>query len=253
MLNASAPPIAVGKPGTRKTRAWSWLLLASRRSVQPCTDADGRPKRAVRCRAEGQGATHDRAERTVAVVSSPGHGGACFDRIVNVEQHSAVASRTPTVSGALPDPLLFSNIRSCSSWLDCQRLLSANAEQLDAMLLSTLVAQTVYVQLGVEQQQTAGRSQVGHSLDSSSAQAALRVVDISRTSNRVRSSVRPRRASSKVTFSHYVQQLADISLLLISGFRPQQFSNVLWGLAKCGYKPSAVFIDTYLAQVSVMS
>lgn len=194
----------------------------------------------------------------------------CLDSLAKGTNSQVTCSQGPTAVSAaggsfdsalrntLPDPLLFSNIKSCNSWVDCQRLLVANAEQLDAMLLSTLVTQTVYVSQGPAQRQnTAANLQQQHQQSSSFGNQPIEHCQEQRSSPQLttsdsRSSRNARSAgssNSKAAYNRYLQQLADVSLLLIGGFRAQQFSNVLWGLAKCGYKVSPVFIDKYLAQV----
>ncbi|WIA35653.1 hypothetical protein OEZ86_004065 [Tetradesmus obliquus] len=46
-------------------------------------------------------------------------------------------------------------------------------------------------------------------------------------------------------------QLSELASQLCSSFRPQQFSNVLWGLAKCGFKAPAAWLGPYLEQAEL--
>jgi hypothetical protein len=55
---------------------------------------------------------------------------------------------------------------------------------------------------------------------------------------------------SAQALSLYLRQLSDVALQLCSSFRPQQFSNVLWGLAKCGYRAPTAWLGHYLHQVN---
>lgn len=182
--------------------------------------------------------------------------------------HTAAAQLTATsiqksaTSKTLSQQMLFGSIKSCSCWVDCQRLLHANAEQLDAMLLSTLVTQTVYVHQNSSKEQqdaadgehrtttnTAGIASGHQQQQQPEALSIHSPVSPRTTAKRARHSSKSNRGNSKVAFSNYLHQLAQVSLLLIMAFRPQQFSNVLWGLAKCGFAPSGGFIDRYLSQV----
>ncbi|KAF6242035.1 hypothetical protein COO60DRAFT_1651849 [Scenedesmus sp. NREL 46B-D3] len=56
--------------------------------------------------------------------------------------------------------------------------------------------------------------------------------------------------STLVTQTVYVA-LSDVALQLCSSFRPQQFSNVLWGMAKCGYRAPIGWLGPYLAQAEL--
>lgn len=238
--------------------AWTWLLHSRTDSrLSHIASRDGRRGRTVACSRVTRAGVYDALGYYAHDVQ---HSAGAYNGADNKQaQLASNSSRGPTASTALPDPLLFSSIKSCSSWLDCQRLLTANAEQLDAMLLSTLITQTVYVyQIHPQQQHATTSSQdlPGTNAVDAHQQAQLQAHQALSAGTIVRGTRRSSRsgsASSKVAFQHYLEQMAQVSMLLIRSFRPQQFSNVLWGLVKCGYKPSAVFVDRYLAQVWLCS
>jgi hypothetical protein len=200
----------------------------------------------------------------------------------------------------LPNQQLFNGIKSCSSWLECSQLLARNADRMDAMLLSTLVTQTVSVKSGPvkscnqqllhpqkqpqehiqPQDAVQGSISPGNSTGSNPSRVAVAAVADSThgsttgssgtTSNRTTSSSTETSNSSSSSSTHkqrllqdspdgrstaasfwvYMRQLAHLALQLCETFRPQQFSNVLWGLAKCGLRPPSSWIDSYLGQVS---
>lgn len=151
--------------------------------------------------------------------------------------------------GALPDSRLFSSIKACRTWVDCQQLLALNAHSLDAMLLSTLVTQTVAVTVSQPPPPASsgvaapGTCQLQQQLDSASANAST-------SGSKARGRPRARDAAG---LARYMRQLADAALRGVGGFRPQQFSNVLWGLARCGYRPQAGWLDQFLEQVGAFS
>jgi hypothetical protein len=172
------------------------------------------------------------------------------------KQHSSspavLSTERPRKLGGnlLPDQFLFSSIKACSSLFDCQQLLSANKQQLDAMLLSTLVTQTVYVSVDHPEQQQEGQQQeLELVLQQQRPAPAAASCSTSSSSSTVAGTSR---AAAQV-LSRYMRQLSDVSLQLCSSFRPQQFSNVLWGLAKCGYKAPSAWIGHYLAQVGLLT
>jgi hypothetical protein len=166
----------------------------------------------------------------------------------------------------LPDQLLFNSIKGCSLLFDCQQLLSACGQRLDAMLLSTLVTQTVYVAVGPsEQQQQLQQDELKRAGDqapqqpaasyspqyssSSSSSTSSMLAESSRDSISSSKKVTGSSRSGAQALSRYLRQLSDVALQLCSSFRPQQFSNVLWGLAKCGYRAPTAWLGHYLHQV----
>jgi hypothetical protein len=157
----------------------------------------------------------------------------------------------------LPDQLLFNSIKACGSLFDCQQLLSANKQQLDAMLLSTLVTQTVYVAVGQPEQQQQQQQQCQeeqrepphdlHLQSTASSASSYGAQHNSSSSSGSRLAGSSRGAAQAL--SRYLRQVSNAALQLCSSFRPQQFSNVLWGLAKCGYRAPTAWLGHYLAQV----
>jgi hypothetical protein len=194
------------------------------------------------------------------------------------QQHTA-ASKPPKRGGggALPDQQLAAAIRACSSLADCLALLQAHAAQLDAMLISALVTQTVALHVAAQQRaapalQAAGPSlwqrpqeeeqqqqqtleagsQAGSQGNGSTHWAAAPPPPIAAgpqptAAGSTRSSGK---AALRLTTT-YLRLLADVALRSAAsgGFRPQQFANVLWGLARLGHKPQPAWLDAYLAQV----
>ena len=113
--------------------------------------------------------------------------------------------------GALPDQALYAAIKAADSWQGCAALLSEAGPRLDAMLISCLVTQTVRT---------------------SARRHGARAHHLSR--------------SEASRWSAYLEALAATALARLRTFLPQQLSNVLWGLAKLGWRPGAPWLRRYL-------
>lgn len=171
------------------------------------------------------------------------------------QQHQQQQQQYPYVQQQLPDPVLFQQIKACTSWADCLALLHSRGPQLDAMLLSTLCTHTVHL---FEVQQY-------HNMISATAThpAQMPIQDGNHSSN-VSSSKpaagnRDSSSSSGSTSRHgdtavqqqYMSCLSGLALqLALSGScRPQQYSNVLWCFARCSYSLPPAWMHAYLSQV----
>jgi hypothetical protein len=134
------------------------------------------------------------------------------------------------------------------------------------MLLSTLCTHTVHVfqvqqynmltdapgQSSLRQQQQSVPDDVASASNNGTAVSTRRTS--SSNIRRISSSSSSRNGRSltdSVAYSQYMLALCQVTLsLACSGtFRPQQYSNVLWCFARCGYRPPTLWVDKYLTQV----
>ncbi len=131
---------------------------------------------------------------------------------------------------ALPDARLQHAIRICSTWQQCDAVLDAHEQQLDAMLISCLVTQAVRV--------------------AGTATAPATTADPVQAKQPSGGAAK-RRAEQKALHS-FLGRLSALALARSRSFRPQQFSNVLWGLAKLGHRPGSEWMEQYLAAAEVL-
>ena len=136
---------------------------------------------------------------------------------------------------ALPDPALSAAVRACATWRACAALLDAEGARLDAMLISALITRTVRA---VQEED----EDLLHPLFTGGAAAsAAGAAVVSGGAAAVASAAR------RADLDAYLSRLAALALRRLPGFRPQQFANVLWGLARLGHRPPPAWMDAYLA------
>jgi hypothetical protein len=65
-------------------------------------------------------------------------------------------------------------------------------------------------------------------------------------------SSRSRGTPGSTAYAQYMLQLSNLALSIAcsGGFRGQQYSNVLWCFARCGYELPPLWMHRYLSQVS---